>query len=133
VLLLRAMVLGRMGEADAALAVLERMAAAHAPRGPAKWLEKGRLLDRMGRYEEAFAAFDADKQRLREVSGQTYLDAHAQHLAARLKNFFIEKRLAALPRAARRRATDICARLSALRYDTLGTDLERPRAHRRRR
>jgi predicted RNA polymerase sigma factor len=70
---LRATVLGRMGETDAALAVLDRMAAANATLGPAEWLEKGRLLDRLGRYEEAFAAFDAGRQRLREVSGQPIL------------------------------------------------------------
>ena len=98
-LLLRATVLGRMGQADAALAVLDRMAAANATLGAVEWLEKGRLLDRMGRYEEAFAAFDAGRQRLREVSGQSYLQAHAQQLAARLKSFFIAKRLATLPRA----------------------------------
>jgi serine/threonine-protein kinase HipA len=36
---------------------------------------KGRLLDRLGRYDEAFVIFDAGKKRLREVSSQSYLDA----------------------------------------------------------
>jgi tetratricopeptide (TPR) repeat protein len=80
-LLLRATVLGRMGEVDAALAVLDTMAAAKAALGPAESLEKGRLLDRLGRYEEAFAAFDAGRQRLREISGQAYLEPQAQQLA----------------------------------------------------
>ena len=77
-MLLRAIVLGRMGEVDAALAVLDRMAASKAALGPAELLEKGRLLDRLGRFEEAFAAFDSGKQRLREITGQSYLQAHAQ-------------------------------------------------------
>jgi tetratricopeptide (TPR) repeat protein len=121
VLLLRATVLGRMGNADAALAVLDKMAAAKTTLGPAEWLEKGRLLDRMGRYEEAFAAFDSGKQRLREVSGQSYLDAHAQQLAARLKNFFTAKRLATLPRA--RPRTDIAQPLFVLGFPRSGTTL----------
>jgi tetratricopeptide (TPR) repeat protein len=121
VLLLRATVLGRMGEVDAALAVLDKMAAANATLGAAEWLEKGRLLDRMGRYEEAFAAFDAGRKRLREVSGQSYLQAHAEQLVARLKNFFVAKRLATLPRAARR--TDVAQPLFVLGFPRSGTTL----------
>ena len=121
VLLLRATVLGRMGQADAALAVLDRMAAANATLGAVEWLEKGRLLDRMGRYEEAFAAFDAGRQRLREVSGQSYLQAHAQQLAVRLKNFFVAKRLGTLPRAQRR--TDVAQPLFVLGFPRSGTTL----------
>jgi tetratricopeptide (TPR) repeat protein len=121
VLLLRAMVLGRRGEAEAALAVLERMAAAHPTLGPAQLLEKGRLLDRLGRYEEAFAAFDAGRTRLREVSGQAYLGEHAQQLTARLKNFFVAKRLATLPRATRR--SDVAQPIFVLGFPRSGTTL----------
>jgi tetratricopeptide (TPR) repeat protein len=121
VLLLRATVRGRMGEVDAALAILNQLAAAKEALGPAEWLEKGRLLDRLGRFEEAFAAFDAGKERLREVSGQTYLDAHAQALAARLKSFFVAKRLGTLPRATRR--TDIAQPLFVLGFPRSGTTL----------
>ncbi len=102
VLLLRAMVLGRQGDAAAALAVLDRTVATPTTLGPGESLEKGRLLDRMGRYPEAFAAFEAGKTRLREVSGQTYRQAYAQQHAARLTKFFTAERLAALPRATRR-------------------------------
>jgi tetratricopeptide (TPR) repeat protein len=121
VLLLRATVLGRTGDAPAALTVLDELAAAKATLGPAEWLEKGRLLDRMGRYAEAFAAFDAGRNRLREVSGLSYLDAHAQQLTARLKNFFTAKRLATLPRAARRR--DVAQPLFVLGFPRSGTTL----------
>jgi hypothetical protein len=84
-------------------------------------VEKGRLLDRMGRYPEAFAAFDAGRQRLREVSGQAYLEPQAQQLAARLKNFFTAKRLATLPRAARR--DDVAQPLFVLGFPRSGTTL----------
>jgi tetratricopeptide (TPR) repeat protein len=119
--LLRAVVLGRRGEADAALTILDSMASAHATLSPDKWLEKGRLLDRMGRYEEAFAAFDAGRQRLREVTGQHYHDAQAQQLIARLKEFFVAKRLATLPRASRR--TDVAQPLFVLGFPRSGTTL----------
>jgi tetratricopeptide (TPR) repeat protein len=119
--LLRAVVLGRRGEVDAALTILDSMASANATLSPAEWLGKGRLLDRMGRYEEAFAAFDAGRQRLREVTGQQYLDAQAQQLIARLKGFFVRERLATLPRATRR--TDVAQPLFVLGFPRSGTTL----------
>ena len=67
--------------------------------GANELLEKGRLLDRMGRYDEAFEAFAEGKRLCREVSGLSYLADHAQQLAERLKGFFTESRLAILPRA----------------------------------
>jgi tetratricopeptide (TPR) repeat protein len=66
---------------------------------PAECLERGRLLDRLGRYEEAFAAFDEGKKRLRELSGQTYLEDFAAQSAQRLTGFFTANRLRTLPRA----------------------------------
>jgi len=119
--LLRAIVLGRRGEMDAALAVLDKMAAAKETLGAAELLEKGRLLDRLGRYDEAFASFDTGRQRLREASGQSYMQTHAQQLATRLKNFFTEKRLSTLPRARRRR--DGAQPLFVLGFPRSGTTL----------
>jgi Sulfotransferase family len=110
-----------MGEIETALAVLERLETARAQLGPGEFLEKGRLLDRLGRYEEAFAAFDAGKKRLREISGQTYLDAHAQQLTARLKRFFIANRMRTLPRAHRR--TDVAQPLFVCGFPRSGTTL----------
>ena len=119
--LLRAVVLGRMGDTAGALALLEGMAANNANLGPGELLEKGRLLDRMGRYEEAFAAFDAGKKRLREVSGHAYLDAHALQLTTRVKNFFVDKRLKSLPRATRR--GDVAQPLFVMGFPRSGTTL----------
>ena len=119
--LLRSTVLGRQGAAAAALAVLDAMAAAKTTLTPAEWLEKGRLLDRMGRYQEAFAAFDAGRGRLREVTGQQYLDAQAEQLIARLQSFFVKKRLATLPRATAR--IDVAQPIFVLGFPRSGTTL----------
>ena len=119
--LLRATVLGRLSEAPAALAVLDTMAAANAKLSPAEWLEKGRLLDRMGRYPEAFSAFDAGRTALREATGQQYLDAQAEQLITRLRNFFVASRLATLPRAETR--TDVAQPLFVLGFPRSGTTL----------
>ncbi len=129
--LLRAVVLGRSGKTDAALAMLDSMASANATLSPAEWLEKGRLLDRMGRYEEAFLAFDAGRSRLGEVTGQQYLDAQAKQLIDRLERFFVKKRLATLPRAKPR--TDVAQPLFVLGFPRSGTTLleQTLTAHRR--
>jgi tetratricopeptide (TPR) repeat protein len=100
VALLRAMVLGRMGRTAEALKLLERSRADSARLSAVEILEKGRLLDRMGRFDEAFTSFTAGKARLRERTGQKYLEARAQQLTERLKKFFTARRLASLPRAA---------------------------------
>ncbi len=121
ILLLRAVVLGRQGETAAALASLEHLAAAKPTFAPAELLEKGRLLDRMGRYDEAFAAFDAGKERLRTITGQTYLAANATAQAGRLRQFFVGKRLAQLPRAHAR--TDVAQPLFVLGFPRSGTTL----------
>jgi len=75
----------------------------------------------MGRFEEAFAAFDAGKARLREVSNQQYLQPAAEQLARRLTQFFIAKRLANLPRATRH--DDVAQPLFILGFPRSGTTL----------
>jgi tetratricopeptide (TPR) repeat protein len=121
VTLLRAMVLGRMRDAPAAVALLDGIQAEHAELGAGEYLEKGRLLDQMGRYDEAFDAFAEGKRRLRDVSGNAYLAEHAQQIAARLKNFFTGRRLRMLPRAHVR--TDVAQPLFVLGFPRSGTTL----------
>jgi Tfp pilus assembly protein PilF len=105
VLLARAVLHGRTRSYEEALAVLdgiaerERAAGRDGGLGANELLEKGRLLDKMGRHAEAFAAFAEGKRLCREVSGLVYLAAPATQLAERLKGFFTEARLAILPRA----------------------------------
>jgi Tfp pilus assembly protein PilF len=60
-------------------------------------LEKGRILDRLERYDEAFACFDEAKRREREASGNTYHDREAQQAAKRLREFFVGGRLRLFP------------------------------------
>jgi tetratricopeptide (TPR) repeat protein len=97
----RAILHGRTKDFASAVAILD--AIERAPEGgglgPMEWTEKGQLLDKMGRYEEAFAAYDAGKRTLRAATGQSYLADEASGLVARLRNFFTASRLKILPRA----------------------------------
>ena len=60
-------------------------------------LEKGRILDRLERYDEAFACFDEAKRREREASGINYYDRQAQEAAKRLREFFVGGRVRLFP------------------------------------
>lgn len=98
--LTRATLLGREGESAAAVALIDRMAQDRpAGLGPAELLEKGRLLDRLGQYEDAWAAFAEGKARALGLSGQSYADETAQLEIGRLHSFFRAGRLDLLPRA----------------------------------
>ncbi|APR34915.1 tetratricopeptide repeat-containing sulfotransferase family protein [Paraburkholderia sp. SOS3] len=100
VLLHRAILLARTKEYDAALSMLERLERESGGLGTEEWLEKGRLLDKMGRFDEAFAAFAEGKRMHLEQGGQAYLDDHANDLTERLKRYFTAGRLRIVPRAA---------------------------------
>ncbi|OYY85423.1 MAG: pilus assembly protein [Rhizobiales bacterium 24-66-13] len=101
ILLNRAIVRGRAKDYDGALAILDRIEqrSPGGGLGTNEMLEKGRLLDKMGRYDEAFAAFDAGKRQNVAVSGTIYMAEHAADLAARLKAYFTAGRLRIVPRA----------------------------------
>ncbi len=92
----------RRKEPERALAVLDALTPA-TPTGEEAThalLQKGQVLDSLGRYDEAFAAFDAYKAQLRAQTGQAYRAAEAAQLAAALREFFTASRDALLPRAA---------------------------------
>jgi tetratricopeptide (TPR) repeat protein len=97
--LTRATVLSRQKKTEAALAILHEPEDGAIKLGPAEMSEKGRLLDQMGRYDEAFACFDLGKKRAVEMGARTYMAEAAGELSARLKGFFTERRLKTLPRA----------------------------------
>jgi len=101
VMLTRAVLHGRTRDYEPALEVLDTIAAQRRDGvlGPNELLEKGRLLDRMGRYDDAFAAFVEGKRLVREISGTSYLGEHAAGLAGRLTRFFTATRLKITPRA----------------------------------
>ena len=101
--LTRAVVLDRMGRTAEALSVLDAVAR-DSPDGlgPEEFLAKGRLLDRLGDYDAAFAAFTEGKARARALSGLAYQDAAAADLFGRLAGFFTAGRMRLLPRATTR-------------------------------
>jgi len=121
VLLARAVVHGRNRSYSQALDVLDAAQSRDRGLGANELLEKGRLLDRMGRYQEAFAAFAEGKRLCREVSGLSYLAEHARQQADRLRGFFTEGRLAILPRAETR--GDIAQPIFILGFPRSGTTL----------
>ena len=120
--LTRAVVCARTGGHGEALRILDDVAGDRGGGLDAnELLEKGRLLDRMGRYEDAFAAFTEGKRLAREVSGLVYRVDEARQLADRLRGFFVEDRLRTLPRAGLRR--DCVQPIFILGFPRSGTTL----------
>ena len=121
-LLSRAVLLGRTKQYDAALKLLDKLAQSREGKlGPNELSEKGRLLDQMGHYDEAFAAFEESKRLIRERSGNQYLDQAAATLINRLQGFFTAQRLQTLPRA--RVRSDVAQPIFILGFPRSGTTL----------
>ncbi|WP_261405709.1 tetratricopeptide repeat-containing sulfotransferase family protein [Chenggangzhangella methanolivorans] len=100
----RATVLGRRGRVDEAVKLLDERASAGARQlGPQELLERGRLKDRLGLHDEAWADFSAGKARALELGAGAYDEAAANRLTSNLKTYFTRERLAVLPRAEDRR------------------------------
>lgn len=95
--LTRATVLARLGQHEAALALLNALEQGGGLLGPSELSEKGRLLERMGLHDEAFACFDEGKKRALAFGARPYMAAQAGDLVARLQGFFSARRLATLP------------------------------------
>ena len=85
--------------------------------------EKGRLLDQMGRYEEAFAAFDGGQARCAARSAaSTTWPTDARQLAERLRGFFTARAAADRCRAPRLRE-DMPQPIFILGFPRSGTTL----------
>jgi TPR repeat protein len=102
----RATLLTRESDYAAALAELEPRPAAgengssgDALLGSIALAEKGRILDRMERYDEAFACFQEAKRRVHQETGKCYLDHEAQEIAKRLRQFFVSGHMRLMPPA----------------------------------
>jgi len=123
VLLQRAILFGRDGAYDEALAALDAIEGRREGEGlgPVEWSAKGRLLDRMGRHREAFAAFTEGKRTLRALTGQSYGEDEAAGLAGRLKAFFVAPRLKILPRAGLR--ADVAQPIFIVGFPRSGTTM----------
>lgn len=121
--LARAILHGRTRDYDKAIAILDDIEQRRdgGGLGPAEWTEKGLLLDKMGRFDDAFAAFREGKRTLRELTGLSYLADEAGSLAARLRGFFIGGRLQILPRAATR--TDVAQPIFIVGFPRSGTTM----------
>lgn len=97
--LLRATFLSRQGKPAEALAIIN---AAPQLNGDGQ-LERGRLHDRLGRFEEAWRDFVEGKKKLAAEAGGLEYQAHAvETFFARLKTFFVRTRLELLPRTTAR-------------------------------
>ncbi len=96
--LLRAVLQSRQGATPAALATLGPAPGA-AALSAEELMEQGRLLDRAGRHDDAFAAFAAARAVMRAADKPQYAGKAASQLASRLCSFFTATRLATLPRA----------------------------------
>jgi Tfp pilus assembly protein PilF len=116
--LLRANHLARTGKPAAALALID---AAPALNGDAM-LERGRLLDRLGRFDEAWPQLVAGKKQLAlEAGGLTYPTAAVESFFARMKKFFVRDNIAMLPAATRR--ADVPQPLFVVGFPRSGTTL----------
>jgi len=116
--LLRANHLARTGKPHDALAILD---AAPTLNGDAR-LERGRLLERLGRYDEAWNDLVAGKRLLAgEAGGLTYNAMAVEAFFARLKSFFVRPNLALLPSASAR--TDVPQPVFILGFPRSGTTL----------
>ena len=99
-LLVRATVFARTGQHDLALRTLERLETLTPDGlGPEALMQKGALLDRLGRYDQAFATFAESKRKVRDTSGESYQAARALDLTQRLKQFFTAQRRSILPQS----------------------------------
>lgn len=119
--LTRAVLLGRMRRYDEALAIIDATADDEGRLGPNELLEKGRLLDQLGRYDDAWTAFAEGKRLARELSGQAYLENEANTQIERLRNFFTSGRLRLMPRANVR--SDVPQPIFILGFPRSGTTL----------
>jgi tetratricopeptide (TPR) repeat protein len=123
VTLARAVVQGRIKQYEKAVGILDDLEARRegAGLGPLEWSEKGLLLDKMGRADEAFAAFSEGKRTLREATGQVYMAEAASDLTQRLAAFYTAGRLSILPRAGVR--TDIAQPIFIVGFPRSGTTM----------
>lgn len=100
ILLNRAVIAGREQLYESALVHLDKIEKSRDEigLGPEETLEKGRLLDKMGRHNQAFEAFVEGKRKYREMSGMAYNAEAAEQQVSRLKRFFTRSRLEFTPR-----------------------------------
>jgi Flp pilus assembly protein TadD len=116
--LLRANYLSRAGRHGEAFAIIE----AAEPLAGDGQLERGRLHDRLGRYDLAWQDFVAGKRKLAaEGGGLEYRAEAVETFFERLKQFFTRQNIELLPRAQRR--TDVAQPIFIIGFPRSGTTL----------
>ena len=93
----RAVLYARKKQHVKAIELLDSMASGSL--GAVALLEKARLLDQIGRYDEAFSTFVEGKGKFRQNANESSFAEPARRLGDRLKTFFTSKQIAILPRA----------------------------------
>ncbi len=102
--LARAILYGREKKNEEAIAELSKTQSASGSQLTAvALLERGRLYDKVDRFDEAWADYVEANRLCREVQGRVYAEGLARNLVERLKNFFTRTRMSILPRAHVRR------------------------------
>jgi tetratricopeptide (TPR) repeat protein len=86
---------------DEALAALDKIKVDQIRPGAqaSYWYDRGRILDRAGRYDEAFEAYDKANRINREKNSLLYKADHVRDATKRLKAYFTAGKAADLPRA----------------------------------
>ncbi len=97
--LIRAVLYGREKKTDLAVTELTKSQTAGKRLTAIALLERGRLYDKMDRFDEAWADFVEGKRLCREVQGRRYNEAAAKNLVNGLTRFFTRGRMELLPRA----------------------------------
>jgi len=99
--LTRAVLYGREKKPEEAIAELSRSQSEGRAQqmSPVALFERGRLYDKMDRFDEAWADYAEGNRLCREVQGRVYAEQMAVNQAERLKGFFTRTRMGLLPRA----------------------------------
>lgn len=104
ILMNRSTLYSRAKEFDKALLELDKIAARRDEDelGAGYFLERGKVLDKLKRFDEAFAAFEKGNKMIRESARGGYNEKIPRQQAARLKGFFTRSRMKTLPKATRK-------------------------------
>lgn len=98
IIAMRAVLLRRQKRHEEVLTEVDRLTA-NSDSGHGALLERAQTLDALGRYDEAFEAWDSFKRQLRERTGISYRKDAAHGLVGSLRAFFSPGRSQLLPRA----------------------------------
>ena len=93
----------RQKELDKALQALDESEPAQNRYAAAFHYERGRILDALGRHDDAFGSYSTANAIIRDRAGRAYDESQSTKLAARLKAFFTRDRMRRLPRGIRGR------------------------------